>query len=462
MNRKILFVDDEPAALKLYKQMLNGEFEIATALCGEDAIAMLENCGPFAVVICDMQMPGMDGVQLLRRVRQLAPNTVRLLLTGRLDLSGAVNAVNEGGIFRLLIKPCEEVGLTEAVTTALACYHQRKEERVRIELAVRVRTPGSGQRVRLAHTVDISNSGARLAGLDEPVEAGEVLTLECFDRRAPFRVVWVGKPGTASAGQAGLECLAPNTDIWKLSAGQTENEALLERARVVQRGLLPQEKPPLSTLDYAGNCIEARVVGGDYYDFLDLGLGEVGFVLGDVSGKGFPAALLMANLQGSLQSHAGIGWNDLPQLLTSLNINLYKHSTNQRYVTLFFGRYVDATRTLHYVNCGHNPPVLLRKAGTVERLDATATVLGLFPDWKCSVATVQLETGDVLCMYTDGITETTSDSGEEFEETRLVETMRTNQELEAAQLLRSVEEAVKQFRAGEQVDDQTLVIACAR
>lgn len=462
VNRKILFVDDEPAALKLYKQMLDGEFDIATALCGEDALAMLENCGPFAVVICDMQMPGMDGVQFLRRVRQLAPNTVRLLLTGRLDLNGAVNAINDGGIFRLLIKPCEEVVLTEAVTTALACYHQRKEERVRIELAVRVLTSGSGQRVRSAHTVDISNSGARLAGLDEPLEAGEVLTLECFNRRAPFRVVWVGKPGTATAGQAGLECLDPDADIWKLSAGQMENEASLQRARIVQYGLLPQEKPPLSTLDYAGNCIEARMVGGDYYDFLELGPREVGFVVADVSGKGIPAALLMASLQGSLHSHYGTGSNDLRQILASLNANICNHSANQRYVTLFFGRYVDATRTLHYVNCGHNPPVLLRKAGTVERLDATATVLGLFPDWECSVATVQLETGDVLSMYTDGITETTGNAGEEFGETRLLEILRKNRDLEAAQILRSVEEAVEQFRVGDQEDDLTLVIARAR
>jgi CheY-like chemotaxis protein len=462
VNRKILFVDDEPAALKLYKQMLNGEFDIATALCGEDAIAMLADQGPFAIVISDLKLPGMDGAQFLKRMQQLAPNTVRLLLTGRLDLSGAVNAVNEAGIFRLLLKPCEEAVLTEAVTTALACYHQRKEERVRVELAVRVVQPRAGQRVQSAQTVDISNSGARLTGLTEPLHVGEILTLECGNRKAPFRVVWVGTPNTTSAGQAGLVCLTPDADVWKLSTSQLENEELLDRARVVQCGLLPRDKPPLTTLDYAGDCIEARMVGGDYYDFLELGLGEVGLVLADVSGKGVPAALLMASLQGNLQSRRTTGINDLPQLLASLNAHIHKHSANQRYVTLFFGHYIDATRTLHYVNCGHNPPILLRREGAVERLEATSTVLGLFLEWECSVATVQLGTGDVLIMYTDGITETTGDSGEEFGESRLLEIVHKNRDHEAAQVLRSVEDALAQFRVGEQEDDMTLVIARAR
>lgn len=312
VHQKILFVDDEPAALHLYRLMLPGEFDISTAVCGEDGLALLRNLGPFAIVVSDMQMPGMDGVQFLRRVRQLAPNTIRLLFTGRVDLNGAVNAVNEGGIFRLLMKPCEESVLAEAINSALACHNQRKEERVRIELSVRLCRSDPSLKLESAHTVDISNSGTRVAGLEDPLKPGEVINVECGNRTAPFRVVWVGKPGTVTAGEAGFECLAPDADIWQLSVSQLENDEFLNRARVVQCGLLPQEKPPLETLDYAGHCIQARRVGGNYYDFLDLGPAELGFALADVSGKGIPAALLMESLHGSLHTQCGTGSNDLP------------------------------------------------------------------------------------------------------------------------------------------------------
>jgi serine phosphatase RsbU (regulator of sigma subunit) len=188
--------------------------------------------------------------------------------------------------------------------------------------------------------------------------------------------------------------------------------------------------------------------------------------LADVAGKGIAAALLMASLQGSLHSQYNslhsAGSKDISQLLASVNRHFYKHTAEDRYATLFFGRYNDATRTLHYVNCGHNPPILLRKGGEVERLSATATVLGLFSDWDCSVAEARLETGDVLSLYTDGITETTGHSGEEFGEARVLDTLRRNQNLEAADILQNVEIAAQAFRLGEQEDDLTLVIARAR
>jgi CheY-like chemotaxis protein len=462
MNQKILFVDDEPAALNCYKKMLRSEYDIVTAASGEEGLVTLRNDGPFAVVISDLRMADMDGVQFLKRVRQIAPSTIRFLLTGHLDLNGAVNAVNEGCVFRLLIKPCEKSLLTEAITQALDCYHERKEERVRIELPVRLCRATRGLKPQLAHTVDISKSGARLAGLEEPLEHGEIVKLECGNREAPFRVVWTGGQGTASAGQAGLECLAADEDFWKVDLQQLEDRKPLMRARAVQRGFLPQEKPPLETLDYAGNCVQARTIGGDYYDFLDMGPGEVGFVLADVAGKGIPAALLMATLQGSLRSQYCSGSKDIPQLLASVNRHFYKHTAKDRYATFFFGRYSDATRTMDYVNCGHNPPVLLRKGGAVERLDATATVLGLFSDWECSVAQARLATGDVLSIYTDGITETTGHGGEEFGEARLLDTLRRNRDLEASSILRNVEKATEQYRFGEQEDDLTLVIARAR
>jgi hypothetical protein len=338
---------------------------------------------------------------------------------------------------------------------------KRREKRTKVELPVRLRRSGTGQKSQLAHTVDISNSGAHLAGLQEPLNLGEIIEIDCDRRNAAFQVVWIGSRGQATENQAGVARLT-EANIWGLDLSrQTDEEPLSQEiavARAVQTRLLPQEFPPLQTLEYRGHCIQSSTVGGDYYDFLDMGQGKVGFVLVDVAGKGIAAALLMANLQASLRSHASIGSKDLAQVLTSVNRHFYKHTEAHSYATLFFGCYDDATQTLRYVNCGHNPALLLRKRG-VERLTATATVIGLFRDWECSVVEVHLDSGDILCIYTDGITEATDKDEKEFGETRLLDVLQQSRNLDAASIVQKVEQAVEQFRSGEQQDDLTMVIA---
>ena len=342
---------------------------------------------------------------------------------------------------------------------------KRREKRTSLELPVRLRRSATGRKSQLARTLDIANSGARLAGLEEPLSLGEIIEIDCDGRNAVFQVVWIGSPGQATEGQAGVACLTPEANIWGLDLSrQTDEEPLPQEiavARAVQTRLLPQEFPPLQTLEYRGHCIQSRTVGGDYYDFLDMGLGTVGFVLADVAGKGIAAALLVANLQASLRSHASIGSKDLALVLTSVNRHFYKHTETHTYATLFFGCYDDATQKLRYVNCGHNPPLLLHKGG-VERLAPTATVLGLFQDWECSVAEAHLESEDILCIYTDGITEASDKDGREFGETRLLQVLRQNRTLDAASIVQKVEQAVEQFRSGEQEDDLTMVIARTR
>lgn len=233
----------------------------------------------------------------------------------------------------------------------------------------------------------------------------------------------------------------------------------IEMAREVQRKLLPQKQPHLATLDYAGQCLQARVVGGDYYDFLELAPGQVGFVLADIAGKGFAAALLMANLQANLRSQFPLAMQDLPALLRSVNRLFYDNTEPSHYATFFFARYDDREGKLCYANCGHNPPLLVHSNGGVERLTATATVLGLFPEWDCTVSEVRLVLGDALVMYTDGVTEAENASGEEFGVARLAEEIRKAPGLPASGLLDRVVSAVKNFSAGEQGDDITLVIA---
>lgn len=152
----------------------------------------------------------------------------------------------------------------------------------------------------------------------------------------------------------------------------------LEIAKQVQPRLFPQMQPRLQTLEYAGVCVQARQVGGDYYDFLDLGRRLLGLVIGDISGKGIAAALLMAHLQANLRSQSAIASDHPECLLRSVNQLLCANTANSAYATLFFAEYDDELRSLRYANCGHLSALLLRAEDTLERLDSTCTVVGLF------------------------------------------------------------------------------------
>jgi serine phosphatase RsbU (regulator of sigma subunit) len=233
----------------------------------------------------------------------------------------------------------------------------------------------------------------------------------------------------------------------------------IEVAREVQQRLFPQELPPVRTLDYGGLCLQARGVGGDYYDFLDLGGGRIALVMADVSGKGIAAALLMANLQASLRSQCALAVNDLPRLLSSVNRLFYESTPANRYATLFFAVYVSDTRTLSYVNCGHNRPALLRRAGDVQWLDPTASVLGLFEEWQCTSREVQLQSGDTLVICTDGVTEAFSATPAEYGETRLLEAARCRPDLSASALIAEIVRDVQSFAMPDDMDDLTLVVA---
>lgn len=236
----------------------------------------------------------------------------------------------------------------------------------------------------------------------------------------------------------------------------------IEIARDVQSRLFPQTTPLLETLDYAGSCIQARQVGGDYYDFLDLGSSHLALVLADISGKGIAGALLMANLQANLRSRYALAVDNLPRLLESVNQLFLESSPEDRYATLFFGVYNAKTRRLTYANCGHNAPLVLRRSGNVERLTSTATVIGLFSTWQCETRECELIPGDLLVIYTDGVTEAEDAQGHEFGEQRLIDTIRKNSSATPTQLLLCIQQAVQKFSVGEQSDDLTLLVARAR
>ena len=233
----------------------------------------------------------------------------------------------------------------------------------------------------------------------------------------------------------------------------------LEIAKKVQARLFPQTLPQLKTLEYVGVCIQAREVGGDYYDFLNLGQERLGLVIADTSGKGIGAALLMANLQANLRSQSAIALDQPERFLRSVNQLFCDNTTDSAYATLFFAEYDDRRMWLRYANCGHYSPLLFRSDNTLERLNSTCTVLGLFTEWDCSIVECQLFAGDTLALYTDGIIDSRNDAGEEFGEERLIEVLRRHRGLSSQDLLETTVDELRRFSPHEQYDDITLIIA---
>ena len=236
----------------------------------------------------------------------------------------------------------------------------------------------------------------------------------------------------------------------------------MEIARQVQARLFPQTLPASSTLEYAGLCLQARQVGGDYYDFLRLGGGRLGLVLGDVAGKGIAAALLMAHLQASLRSQCAVALDQPQQLLRSVNQLFYEHTTAGAYATLFFAEYDDRERRLRYANCGHLSGLLLRSDGALERLGTTGPVVGLFEQWDCEIEERELDPGDRLVLYTDGVTESFNEAEEEFGEARLTEALREGPESSPQATIAAIVDGVRRFSPREQHDDITLIVARCR
>jgi sigma-B regulation protein RsbU (phosphoserine phosphatase) len=266
---------------------------------------------------------------------------------------------------------------------------------------------------------------------------------------------------TRQAGLA-LESLALAEAMAERIEAERRAEREVEIAAEVQRRMLPQRVRPMDSIECAGRCRQARAVGGDYYDFLDFGPGQLGVVLADVSGKGLYAALLMANLQASLRSLARQLADDMPAALQAVNRSFGESTAGDHYATLFLGHYDDGSRLLRYASCGHHPPFLLRDAGGVERLTVTAGAIGMFEPWPCQARDVVLMSGDLLVAFSDGVTETLDDTGQEFGEAGLLAVLQAHRHRPVADVVDAVIDAVLAFGGGDQQDDLTLVVARGR
>lgn len=235
----------------------------------------------------------------------------------------------------------------------------------------------------------------------------------------------------------------------------------IDIAREVQERLFPQELPPVEGLDYFGACRPALGVGGDYYDFLELPAGKFGFAIGDISGKGIGASLMMASLQASLRGQSIHFGDDLAGLMTQINGLLYEASTSNRYATFFYSQYDPATHRLAYVNAGHNPPFLIRSNGDVEKLEAGGAVVGMLPSMLVDYqqGEVELRPGDVLIGYTDGISEAMNPDEEEWGEDEMLKKVMTCRDKSADEILPIIVAAADTFANGaKQHDDMTMII----
>jgi phosphoserine phosphatase RsbU/P len=269
------------------------------------------------------------------------------------------------------------------------------------------------------------------------------------------------------AAQTGLAL--ENANLLQTVADEVAQRERLNReveiAREVQERLFPQKLPVIAGLDYAGHCRPALGVGGDYYDFLALPKGNLGIAIGDVSGKGIAAALMMASLQASLRSEATRAPENLAAAVGNVNRLVYEASASNRYATFFYGQYDPARGTFDYVNAGHNPPMLFhdaRENGIVTRLEPGGTVIGLLESAEYQQGSVRLVPGDVLVAFTDGISEAMNLDDEEWGEDRLIDAIRGCRRSSAQQLLECIFDAATSFAgAAPQHDDMTLVVVRA-
>ncbi len=236
-----------------------------------------------------------------------------------------------------------------------------------------------------------------------------------------------------------------------------EDELLI--AREIQRGLLPSHLPAIAGFEIAATNISSKQVGGDYYDIIELGSDRFLLAIGDVSGKGTPASLLMANLQATIRALVPLGL-PLSELTRRVNDLLCENTGLDRFITFFWGMLDSSHGTLHYVSAGHNPPILLRSGGEIERLDIGGIILGIM---KAHIpyqeGVTRIGPGDVLVMFTDGISEAMDARGEEFGEEKLLEIIRSWRCSPAASILTGIVDAVKEHsRNTSQYDDITLLV----
>jgi serine phosphatase RsbU (regulator of sigma subunit) len=234
----------------------------------------------------------------------------------------------------------------------------------------------------------------------------------------------------------------------------------LAQAADIQRGLLPRIAPVVTGLELAGYNLPCRTVGGDYFDYLPYGEGQLALAVGDVAGKVMPAALLMASLQAHAQALTENG-GEVRNVVAKLNKAILSRSPGNRFITFFLAVFDPGTSTLTYCNAGHNPPMLIRADGSIERLEKGGLVLGIFAGATFEQGTTRFDIGDTLILYSDGVVEACpADTEDEFGEERLVRIVANSCAMDLQRVIERVMEELRTWSGdGSYADDVTIMLA---
>ena len=265
--------------------------------------------------------------------------------------------------------------------------------------------------------------------------------------------------GTTAAGVLGLALYRVQLELRASRHELARKEAELSFALEVQQALFPRQFPTDAGLEFAGLCVPARGISGDYYDVLPLPDGRLVFTIADISGKGISAAILMSNLHAVARTLAGAGGSP-EEVCSQLNRHLHDVTGGQRFATFFYAEWRRADRCLRYVNAGHNAPILLASPGG-RRLRAGAPPLGIFRDTAFREDRVNLQPGDLLVLFSDGVTEARNDGEIEFGESRLEALVKARREAPLEDIQRQVLKAVRDWSGEELEDDMTLLVVRA-
>lgn len=220
--------------------------------------------------------------------------------------------------------------------------------------------------------------------------------------------------------------------------------------------------PEIGTLASSAKCRQLRELGGDFYDSMPLQRNRTGFAIGDASGKGLAAALMISNVQSSLRTAMLFAGNDCAKTINAVNHQVYASSVEGRFATLFYGVIDTTTKKLRYVNAGHNPPMVIHRDSSITFLEAGGAPVGIFGDWNYEEGEIQLESGDLIVAYTDGVTEATNPSGEYWGVEGLVEAATTGAAESVEDIVTAIFAAMDLFTRGKQEDDATVAVMRVR